>query len=275
MLKNLLSCLILAASTALLSADVLHAEEGWTELFDGQSLAGWNGNPEFWSVRDGAIIGRTTAENPTNGNTFLIYTGDNATGDNATGDNATGENADNTPAEFGNFELKADFRITGHNSGIQYRSFLLPDDKCPDGKNDGWRVGGYQADIDVENVHTGLNYGEKFRGILAPRGQRVSIIREAVVETPKGRRGKLITKVTENRDKAELAKGIKAAPEWNEYHIVADGWTLTQSINGVRMSQLFDFDEKNRRPSGLIAIQLHQGPPMTIELRNVRIKKLD
>ena len=252
--------LVLASVILLASTTSLRAEDGWMPLFDGKSLEGWSGDPKFWSVKDGALFGQTTAENPTDGNTFLVYAGDNPK---------------TQVAEFGNFELKAEFRITGHNSGIQYRSFLLPDAKCPGGKNDGWRVGGYQADIDVENTHTGLNYGEKFRGILAPRGQRVSIIREAVVETPKGRRGKLITKVTEERDKAKLAEGILAAPEWNEYHIVADGWILTQSINGVLMSELYDFDEKNRRDSGLIAIQLHQGPPMTIEIRNIRIKKLD
>lgn len=250
--------LITTALCVTLLYSVAAADDGWQPLFDGESLAGWKGDPRFWSVKDGVIFGQTTAETPTEGNTFIIHVGE-----------------DGSPVEFDNFELKAEFRITGHNSGIQYRSFLLPDAKCPGGKNDGYRVGGYQADIDVDNVHTGLNYGEKFRGILAPRGQRVTIIREAVIETPKGRRGQLVTKVTENRDKAELAEGIKAAPEWNEYHIVADGWTLTQSINGERMSQLFDLDEKNRRASGLIAVQLHQGPPMTIEIRNIRIRPLD
>ena len=42
-------------------------------LFDGKSLDGWDGNPKFWSVEDGAITGQTTKENPTKGNTFLIW----------------------------------------------------------------------------------------------------------------------------------------------------------------------------------------------------------
>jgi hypothetical protein len=47
--------------------------EGFVSLFDGKSLEGWDGNPKFWSVRDGAITGQTTAENPTQGNTFIIW----------------------------------------------------------------------------------------------------------------------------------------------------------------------------------------------------------
>src|SRR5690606_16191655 len=60
-----------------LAAGTLHAEEGdgFKPLFDGKSLEGWDGNPDFWSVRDGAITGQTTAEKPTRGNTFIIYKG--------------------------------------------------------------------------------------------------------------------------------------------------------------------------------------------------------
>jgi len=41
-------------------------------LFDGKTLKGWDGDPKFWSVQDGAIVGQTTKENPTKGNTFII-----------------------------------------------------------------------------------------------------------------------------------------------------------------------------------------------------------
>ena len=51
------------------------AEKGFKSLFDGKTLKGWEGNPAFWSVKDGAITGQTTAENPTKGNTFLIWKG--------------------------------------------------------------------------------------------------------------------------------------------------------------------------------------------------------
>src|SRR6476659_1625105 len=93
-------------------------EAGFTPLFDGKTLEGWDGNPDFWSVKDGAITGQTTADKPTKGNTFLIW----------------------RKGDVGDFELKCDYKIVGGNSGVQYRSFEIPDNK--------WVVGGYQADID-------------------------------------------------------------------------------------------------------------------------------
>ena len=71
------------------------AEEGFQSLFDGQTLEGWEGNPKFWSVQDGAITGQTTADNPTKGNTFLVWRG----------------------GEVKNFELRLKYRIEGGNSG--------------------------------------------------------------------------------------------------------------------------------------------------------------
>ena len=74
--------------------------EGWTQIFDGQSLANWDCDPEFWSVVDGAITARSTAEKPA-GTVYCIFTG-------------------SEPADF---ELKLEMKLTGNtNSGIQYRS---------------------------------------------------------------------------------------------------------------------------------------------------------
>jgi len=100
------------------TAQAADAEKGWESLFDGKTLDNWDGDPKFWSVKEGAITGITTKETPTKGNTFIIWKG----------------------GEPGDFELKVTYRIFAGNSGIQYRSFKLP------GKNDGWRIGGYQAD---------------------------------------------------------------------------------------------------------------------------------
>jgi hypothetical protein len=91
--------LVLAAfafTLALLAAGGLWAEEA-VSLFDGKTLEGWDGNPKFWSVKDGAITGTTTADNPTSGNTFLIW----------------------KKGELKDFELSLKFRIEGGNSGIQ------------------------------------------------------------------------------------------------------------------------------------------------------------
>ena len=123
----------------------------WESLFDGKSLTGWDGDPKFWKIENGAITGQTTAEYPTKGNTFIIFVGDSK---------------DNTPVEFGDFELKVDYQILSGNSGIQYRSFKR------EPAADRWRIGGYQADLDFPKGWAGTNYGEDFRGILAKRGEK-------------------------------------------------------------------------------------------------------
>ena len=115
------------------------------------ALKGWDGDPKFWRVEGGAIVGQTTAENKLTENSFLIWRG--------------GEPAD--------FELKVEYRIDATNSGIQIRSVHLPA-----GTQEGrgaiagnWVLKGYQADIDVANRYTGQIYEERGRAFLAMRGQ--------------------------------------------------------------------------------------------------------
>jgi len=115
---------------------------GFEAIFDGKTLKGWDGDPQFWRVEEGTIIGESTAEKPVKVNTFLIWRG--------------GQPKD--------FELKLDYRMNSTNSGVQYRSVELPDV----GK---WVLKGYQADIDFANQYTGQLYEERGRGFLAMRGQ--------------------------------------------------------------------------------------------------------
>ncbi|MFP6602649.1 MAG: DUF1080 domain-containing protein, partial [Pirellulaceae bacterium] len=121
---------------------------GTISLFNGKDLTGWDGDPTRWSVRDGAITGKTTADRPLDHNIFLIWRG----------------------GTVKDFQLQMKFRIEGEdgfgNSGIQYRSKELKDL----GK---WVLGGYQADIDLTKKHMGILYEEKMRGIIGPRGQQV------------------------------------------------------------------------------------------------------
>ncbi len=224
-----LVCLAALASAVLVG--VAAAEDGFQPIFDGKTLEGWDGNPDFWRVEDGAITGETTAENPTKGNTFMIWRGGSP----------------------GDFELKLEYRLRNHNSGIQFRSFEVPDQK--------WVIGGYQADIaDVERFD-GLLYGERFRGILCFRGDKTVIGAD--------HKPKVVGKVG---DTDELLKKIKRA-DWNEYHIIAKGNKLTHSINGQPMVECVDEDVEMRRSDGLIALQLHAGPPMKIQFRNIRLKE--
>ncbi|MGF1583672.1 MAG: family 16 glycoside hydrolase [Gemmataceae bacterium] len=218
-------------------------EDGFVSIFDGKTLKGWDGDPKFWSVKDNAITGQTTKENPTKGNTFIIWKG--------------GETAD--------FELKLEYRIVGNNkqgranSGIQYRSFKRKG-------ADRWRIGGYQADFETGKTYSGILYGEGFRGILCLRGKKTVLTRD-----DKGKfRVKAVGKVGDSK---EIQSKIKAN-DWNSYHIIAKGYRFVHKINGVVTAECTDNDEKMRRASGLLALQLHQGPPMTVQFRNIRIKHL-
>lgn len=153
------------------------------------------------------------------------------------------------------FELKADFRITPEgNSGIQYRSELV------EGVPHALR--GYQADIDGANKYTGLNYEERGRAFLASRGEVGRI----------GVDGKS-RKVASVGDADELAKLIKSE-DWNSYHLIVRGNVMMHLINGRLMSVAVDDDPKNRKFSGLLGVQVHVGPPMKVEYRNIRLKQI-
>ncbi len=228
------AALLLAWAVSATAAPQAEGDDGFTPIFDGKSLEGWDGDPRFWSVRDGAITGETTADNPTKGNTFLIW----------------------RRGRLDDFELKLQYRLRNHNSGIQYRSWEEPDQW---GK---WVIGGYQADIAEGEQYTGILYGERYRGILALRGQKTVIGDD---HKPK--------EVGKVGDAAELQSYIKE-DGWNEYHIIAQGYHFIHKINGRVMCEATDEDASMRRPSGLLALQLHAGPPMKVQFRNVRLKRL-
>ncbi|MFN7928996.1 MAG: DUF1080 domain-containing protein [Blastocatellia bacterium] len=155
----------------------------------------------------------------------------------------------------GDFELKADLKMNSTNSGIQYRSIELPDV----GK---WVLKGYQADMDFANQFTGLLYEERGRAFLAPRGQMVHI-------GPGGKK-RLIANL---RNPDELKAAIKVN-DWNTYHIIARGNRLTHIINGQLFSEAIDDDPAGRSMGGLLGFQMHVGPPMKLELRNIYLKNL-
>jgi hypothetical protein len=203
-------------------------DDGFVSLFNGKDLSGWKGD-SHWSVQDGAITGTTTSETLLSYNTFLIWEGDN-------------------PADF---ELRATYRIVGGNSGVQYRSKVIDESKSI--------VGGYQADIDSSPRYSGINYEERGRGILAERGQRVTIAADGSKQ------------VEQIGDQDELQKTIKNE-DWNDYVIIARGNHLQHYINGVLMSEVIDNQTDKAAASGVIALQVHQGPPMTIQFKNLRLK---
>lgn len=227
---------ILTLTLAMLCVTAHAQDQDWEVLFDGKTLDNWKGDPDLWSVEDGAITGRTTPETKLKSNSFLVYEG----------------------GELDNFELELEYKIINGNSGIQYRSFRLP--------NTDHGIGGYQADFEAGDKFSGILYGERFRGILALRGE--------VTELVPGKNGKMKKLVVDNLGKSEdIQKKIKKE-DWNKYRIVASGYRFKHYINGTQTIEVVDNDLPNRRPAGLLALQIHVGPPMTVQFRNIRVRKL-
>ena len=150
--------------------------------------------------------------------------------------------------------MKLQYKLTGFNSGIQIRSIELPDIK--------YAMKGYQADMDGMQQYTGQIYEERGRGFLAMRGQ-FSYIGE-------GKKPAVVGSVGDSEELKKLIKG----DDWNDLHLIARGNTIVQLLNGRITSMLIDDDTAGRKLDGLIGIQCHKGPPMKIEARNIRLKKL-
>ena len=229
--RSIVRVLLTVTLTAACLAPDKADEAGFKPLFNGKDLTGWKGDTKRWSVEEGAITGKTSDEDPLRYNTFLVWDG----------------------GEVSDFELRFSYRIVKGNSGVQYRSKLIDPDR--------FIVGGYQADIDATPTYTGINYDERGRGILATRGQRVTIAEDG-------------TKAAEKfGDPKELQQRIKNE-DWNDYVIIAKGNNLQHHINGTLMSEVTD-NQKDKAPkSGILAIQVHTGPPMTIQVKDIRMKEL-
>jgi Domain of Unknown Function (DUF1080) len=189
-------------------------KDGFTLLFNGKNLDGWDGDPVRWSVQNGVIVGSSDGH-PFKVNTFLIRKG-----------------------TYENFILKGDIKLRNHNSGIQFRSEQLP--------GDGWMVRGYQADaseVGDEKSAWGNLYEERLRG-------------RNIMKTPD--EGWVIAKPLTHHD------------DWNTYEILADGDHIRLTFNGVVTIDTHD----SASSSGIIALQLHAGPEMRVEFRNLKIKVL-
>jgi len=215
-------------------APVSGDEPGFEAIFDGRTLSGWEGDPRYWRVEGGAIVGQSTPENRVEQNTFLVWRG----------------------GRVRDFELKIDFRINGTNSGVQYRSVELTDV----GK---WVMSGYQADMDFANQFTGNIHNERgARFFLSQRGN--------VVRGVDGGGRKQIGTIG---DPDALKAAIKVN-DWNTYHIIARGQTILQLVNGRLTSVFIDEDATNFAAEGLLGLQMHVGEPFKVEYKNIWLKQL-
>lgn len=231
--------------------EVTAESEEFVSIFDGKTLENWKGDPAYWSVENGILVGRVTPETVLKTNTFLIWQG----------------------GELADFELKLEFRIaeTG-NSGINYRSEQL--DTIP------FALRGYQADIDGQNRYTGQNYEERKRTTLAYRGEKAVINSQDNPEDPESLGANVQRNAWQSREilgslgNSDSLKTKIKSEDWNEAHLVIKGNRLQHYINGILMSDVTDNDTINRKSSGLLGVQVHVGPPMTVEYRNILLKKL-
>ncbi len=213
--------------------------EEMRKIFNGKNLAGWEGDPRLWSVKDGAIRGETTPEKKANGNTFLIWAG--------------GETKD--------FELRLSFRCNAtNNSGIQYRSKHIQTGKV----RNKWVVRGYQHEIrnqiKLPSV-AGFIYDEGGK-----RGRTCLVGEKATWEDD----GKKVT--ASLIDQAGFEKLFKLN-DWNDVVIIAKGNHIRHYLNNRLILDFTDSPELALR-DGILALQLHAGKPMWVEFKNIRIRDL-
>ena len=226
--------------------------DGFVQIFDGKTLKNWDGDPKYWRVEEGTLTGEITPATLLKTNSFIIWRG--------------GEPAD--------FELKGEFKITeAGNSGINYRSDQLPASEVP------FALRGYQADIDGKRTYTGQNYEERKRTTLAYRGQKTSIPPYTGADTQEAVRANVTRNawngltVTGSLGSSDSLKTLIKPEDWNSFHLVIKGNHLQHYINGVLMSDVTDNDTVNGKAKGLLGVQVHVGPPMKVQYRNLMLKQ--
>ena len=211
----------------------------FTALFDGKTLKGWKGDLAYWSVKDGAIVGGSAKDIPVN--TFLIHEGN-----------------------FRNFELrfKYRFRVPG-NSGLQFRSRLH--EAHP------FAVLGYQANVVTVPPSTderfAMLYEERGRtAILAANGERTNVTRTVTT---------INTQVLETVNPRERVRAAERKyPEWNDQIVIAYDNRMVNALNGLLTAEVTDNDTEGRAFDGFIALQVHSGPPMEVQYKDLEIRVL-
>ena len=219
------------------------SSQGWVSIFNGKDLTGWDGDPRFWSVKDGAIHGETTPENPTRGNTFIVW----------------------RDGELKDFELKIMFRLLSGNSGVQYRSKEV----------DKWVIGGYQAEVINNPEMAGFLYHERGRGWLVNVGDLMVIDENGKKE--------VISNVSDAKEliKAGFYKEkdwneYHIIAQGNHLIHYLNGYKTMELIDNDRLTNPSDpKDLRGAARQGLLALQLHAGDPMVVEFKDISVRHLD
>ncbi len=204
-------------------------------IFNGKDLTGWDGAQGLWRVVDGLLVGETSEEIPLSHHSYLIW----------------------RDGEVEDFELRLKFRLTGRrgNSGVQYRSRDLGDHD----------VAGYQYNMPATRVGATAVLEEMKNGRgghLAEIGQRVRLL-------PGGER-----KVIGSTGEADQINASYQRGDWNDLTIRAEGHRIRHWLNGHLAVDAIDEEKEKFSARGLLAFQLHSGPPMKIELKQIRLQTL-
>jgi len=234
---RVLGALVLLSMAPAISviADDQICDPDFESVFDGKTLAGWQAaDPSFWSVEDSAITAKITPEHPTDRNHYLVWQG----------------------GKLGDFELKLRHRIISEhevNGGFQFRSETFDGDIRDDCR-------GYQVDNNTKTPWLVRLYDEFGRHTLAWRGERAEF-------DAQGRR-------TTTPIEGAAGEAPFRLEDWHEYHLRCIGPTLSLMVDGKLVAEVVDSDPAERDLEGILALQLHSGPPMTVQFRDIRLKRL-
>lgn len=241
---------VFAFASCLISVSIARAEPplktpaesaNLKSIFNGKDLSGWDGDPRLWSVRDGVIHGETTAEVPAAGNTFIIW----------------------KEGSVKDFELRLSFRCNAtNNSGIQYRSKHIVDDKV---KNK-WVVRGYQHELRNEVQFPSVS------GFIYDEGgkrRRICLVGEKATWESEGK------KVTGSLIEQEDFKKLFKIDDWNDVVITGKGNNIRHYLNDRLILDFTDNESNLALSEGIVALQLHAGKPMWIEFKNIRVGKFE
>ena len=232
----------------------IDAHSGYTQIFNGTSLAGWDGDTTIWRVEDGLMIGETLQDKP-RGNSYIAY----------------------TAKQTRDFDLKLQMKIEkGGGGGIQYRSHTgtawtrpQPAGAGPGGTPTKWLLTGPQADFwfpvgRAAQQHTGQWYSENtMQGILAYRGQ--------VTQALPGEGNRLVANIADR----QALGGYVRTNEWNDYEIIARGGVMMHIMNGQLMAIFLDDNPNDaNNQMGLIGFEI-ESQPCRISVRDIWLRTFD
>jgi hypothetical protein len=231
---------------------------GWTSIFDGRTLDGWDGNPAVWRVENGAITAESTAEHRV-GSTHLIWRG----------------------RELGDFELKVEIKLDDDiHSGIAYRSttdlagWLGPRPARAGGAGARGPALQVPADPRWTLYGPGLDFDADLQmaGNVEERGtpRREIAWRGGIVRAAAGVRPRLIGQLGD----PDALRAFLVPGGWNQVHVIARGRQLTHIVNGHVMAILIDDDPALFRARGYIGLQIEQYGAGRVNFRQIWIKDL-